>query len=119
MIDDDAIFHLLVKRLVNVNYPDVEINEFLSGKKAITELQNTSEKYPEIIIFDLNMPEYSGWDFLEDYKKLDIPTEVTKLYIVTSSVDQYDIDRAKKYPFVVDFISKPIVLDTLQRIVTI
>ena len=50
-----------------------------------------------------------GWDFLEEYLPLksELPKEIT-IFIVTSSVDQNDMDRAKSISAVKKYIVKPI-----------
>jgi CheY-like chemotaxis protein len=55
------------------------------------------------------MPIMDGWDFLDWYtsfkSKLARPIPI---FMVSSSIDWRDIERAKSYPEVLDYISKPI-----------
>jgi response regulator RpfG family c-di-GMP phosphodiesterase len=55
------------------------------------------------------MPVMDGWDFLEEYLPLksELPKEIT-IFIVTSSVDQNDMDRAMSISAVKKYIVKPI-----------
>ncbi|WP_457836052.1 hypothetical protein, partial [Staphylococcus aureus] len=59
-----------------------------------------------------------GWQFLEEYIQLKprIGKKVT-LYMVSSSVDPADTQRAKKIEEVSDYIIKPITPDQLKVIV--
>ncbi|MGY4539612.1 CheY-like chemotaxis protein [Mucilaginibacter sp. UYNi724] len=63
------------------------------------------------------MPDFSGWDFLEQFEKLQQSLKKSvRIYIVSSSVNPKDIARAKKYPFVHDFITKPVKRDLLDSL---
>ena len=63
------------------------------------------------------MPVIGGWDFLDEfmesyYEKFNS----TKVVILSSSVDPRDKERAKNYPIVIDFFSKPISKEILRQI---
>jgi CheY-like chemotaxis protein len=67
---------------------------------------------------DINMPVLDGWQFLEEYKKLKerIKKDIT-IYIVSSSDNQVDIDKAKNYEEeVTNYYLKPISADDLKTI---
>jgi len=50
-----------------------------------------------------------GWDFLNDFLLLkDARFSQTKVYIVSSSMYEEDIKRAKNYPIVKDYLIKPV-----------
>jgi len=70
---------------------------------------------PDVILLDLHMPEFNGWDFLKQfesvYLKLNKPVSV---YVFSSSIDPADKMRSSSYSFVSDFISKPMKPETLQ-----
>jgi CheY-like chemotaxis protein len=92
-----------------------------NGLEAITyydHLLATNETaYPEIIFLDLNMPVMDGWAFLEKFESQyysKFPN--TKVYILSSSVDPTDKLRSETFPFVKNFISKPITKDILAKI---
>ena len=71
------------------------------NRKAIdffkSNLQNV-DSIPDIIFLDINMPIKDGWQFLEDFKALlsDVKKDIT-IYMVSSSVDDYDIKKSKEY----------------------
>jgi CheY-like chemotaxis protein len=63
------------------------------------------------------MPIMNGWEFLDEYKRLNIdPLGKTKIFIISSSVFSNDINKARSYPLVKDFISKPLNVDKIVEL---
>jgi CheY-like chemotaxis protein len=59
----------------------------------------------------------NGWEFLDEYKRLNIdPLGKTKIFIISSSVFSNDINKARSYPLVKDFISKPLNVDKIVEL---
>jgi CheY-like chemotaxis protein len=70
-----------------------------------------------IILLDLNMPIMSGWEFLERFEELDeIIKKQVKIYILSSSVDPRDKERAGKNKDVEDYIVKPLTKEIVLEI---
>lgn len=115
-VDDDQITLMLFKKVVQKASFANEIINCMNGEEAITFINNiTNEKKPQVIFLDLNMPVMSGWEFLDlfnnssYYKK-----NSTKVIILTSTIDPEDIKKAKSYPNVIEFLSKPITVEILN-----
>jgi CheY-like chemotaxis protein len=119
IVDDDAIYHLLMKHLLKLNFPTVETKDFRDGKSALSAISDSAGSPPDIIMLDLNMPNMDGWDFLDKYSKLPNISLSTRIYIVTSSLDRLDVNRASANPHVTDFVTKPVVKETLAQILNI
>ena len=73
----------------------------------------------EIIFLDINMPIMDGWQFLEEYIKLNpkIGKKIV-IYICSSSISPDDINKAKEISAVTDYIIKPVSKDMLAEILT-
>lgn len=111
LIDDDEISNLLTEKTLEINNFSSQVRSFTNAQEALAELKVSTrpEALPDFIFLDLNMPVLSGWDFLETYRKLS--EEVKKnctLYMLSSSINLADIDKAKLYEDVRDFFHKPL-----------
>lgn len=112
IIDDDDIFIFLCTRaLDNLGYTE-DIKKFTDSKKGLeylTSLQEDESNFPSMILVDINMPGLSGWDIVESLEKLN--SEVVrkcKVFILSSSLDDKDRDKALNFDMVTDFIAKPL-----------
>lgn len=120
MIDDNQIEHLIMQKMFD-RYELFHNADHASDGRVIIDLLSKEETHtteiPDIIFLDLHMPDFSGWDFLEQFEKLQQSLKKSvRIYIVSSSVNPEDIARAKKYPFVHDFITKPVKRDLLDSL---
>lgn len=112
LVDDDEIFTFLTKRTIEETNLVDRIKIFSNGQDAIDFLETAAgsqELLPDVILLDINMPILDGWGFLEEFilLKPSIGKQIT-IYVVSTSISPYDIDRAKNISDVSDFIIKPI-----------
>ena len=124
-VDDDAISLMICKTAIKNAGLSEEVITASNGEDAIEYYANftknlesdSNDIYPRLIFLDLNMPIIDGWEFLDDYMNLYYEKfKDTKVVILSSSVDPQDKERAKKYPIVIDFYSKPISQKILKEI---
>jgi CheY-like chemotaxis protein len=122
LIDDDATFVFLTKKIIKSTGVDAKIFEFANGRLAIDHLTNNSTDrslMPDIIFLDLSMPVMDGWEFLDEYKVLPQDLKDVTLYVFSSSISPYDINRARSYSMVTDFIIKPITKDKFLQVFSV
>jgi len=120
IIDDDPLFIEGTKTIIDMSRTNNDYVVFYNGEdalKAISEKINNSEILPDIIFLDLNMPIMDGWQFLSEFSKLAINTYIP-IYVVSSSINQNDISKAKSFKCVIDYIEKPISFDVLDKILS-
>ncbi|TDQ11882.1 response regulator [Pedobacter metabolipauper] len=118
VIDDDQIYTFGIKKLMAITEFSNHIMIFKNGDEALKYLKpviEDAESLPDVILLDLNMPIIDGWQFLDAFIKFKLAKKVT-IYIVSSSIDTNDYEKAAKYSIVNNFFVKPIRKDDLQRI---
>lgn len=112
IVDDDSVFQMLTRIIIEKTQRVQKIKIFSNGKQAIDFLNSVHDQpdeLPEIILLDLNMPVMDGWGFLEEYLLLKprIGKEIL-IYVVSSSIDPEDVQRARKISEVTDYVIKPV-----------
>jgi two-component system, chemotaxis family, chemotaxis protein CheY len=112
LIDDDKIFQLTASRTLKATAITDSILQFENGEVALRFLRDhvaDPDALPDFIFLDINMPMIDGWMFLDDYENLKRKFSKTiNIYMVSSSIDSRDIERAKKNVNVTDYIVKPV-----------
>ncbi|RCH55583.1 response regulator [Mucilaginibacter hurinus] len=118
LVDDDEINNFISIKLIKKAILNTDISACLNGRFAIDQLlAKDPNDLPDYILLDINMPIMNGWEFLDEYNRLNIdPLKKTKIYIISSSVFSNDIAKAKSYPLVQDFISKPLNVERIKEI---
>lgn len=121
IVDDDEIYQFTVTRTIERHNLARKILIFSDGEEALDfMIDNVGNNHnlPDIIFLDINMPVMDGFQFMEEYVKLKphVGKKVT-IYMVTSSVDPVDVDRAKKISEISDYLIKPIKPDQLTSII--
>jgi CheY-like chemotaxis protein len=119
LIDDDDIICIVHPAIIRQALPDSEVEIIKSSQEALSfihEMRENNYPAPDAIFLDINMPELSGFGMLE---KLDISDKIylenTKIYMLSSSVDERDIERVKANPIIADFVGKPLTIDFLKQ----
>jgi CheY-like chemotaxis protein len=120
IIDDDQVYVFAMKKMIMGNAFCREVITFKNGEEALEFLHSKmkdANDLPEIIMVDINMPVMDGWEFLDEFIKL-MPSLSRKItiYMISSSIRQVDIERAKMYSEVQDYIVKPLLIDNLKKI---
>lgn len=119
IIDDDIVYVNLVKKLIQLKKLCDNILVFKNGKEAIDFFKD-SKSLPDLILLDLNMPIMNGWEFLEEFTPINKESDkISSLYVVSSSIDPVDSEKAKSIDCVRDYISKPISMQSFEQIFSV
>ncbi|MBQ4801656.1 response regulator [Aquimarina sp. MMG015] len=122
IIDDDNMYINLVSKIIKLKKLSKNVIVFKNGKEAldffITSINDDiNNRIPQVIFLDLNMPIMDGWEFLQEFDKIkDKIEESIDLYVVSSSIDSRDINKAKSIDLVSDYLTKPIKLGDFEKI---
>ncbi len=122
LIDDDNIYQFTARKILESTGLARQIHSFYNGSEAIKYFRDhqnlVAENFPDVIFLDINMPVMNGWEFLEEYHNLhgSFPKPVV-VYVVSSSIDSYDIRKSKQYNTVTDYIVKPVTRIKYQELI--
>ena len=109
IIDDELSGREVLKKLVQLNCPEVTVVNTLNSIE--TGLKSIKEDKPDLVFLDIQMPNASGFDLLNQLDKIDF-----EIIFVTAH-DSFAI-RAFKYA-AVDYLLKPIkvteLIDAVNR----
>lgn len=120
IVDDDPIVHFTVTKMIESTLSVKKILVFDDGEQIFDYLyKNAADKdaLPDIILLDLNMPYMDGWEFLEEYAYLkpQLAKKIT-IYILSSSVSDFDIMNAMANRDVTDYIPKPLTKQKVEEL---
>lgn len=121
VIDDDPISNLLCQISIKRYHETAEIVTFTQPDKGfefiVDEYSQRANPQSAVLFLDINMPIWSGWDFLDFFEKLtDKIKDRFKIYIMSSSIDGADKLRAANNKHVIDYIVKPCTKECLLEI---
>lgn len=124
IIDDDPINNLFsriiiedadVSSMVSVCHSVPEALDFLRAAEATGDTA-----FPDLILLDISMPSLDGFDFLDRYYALKYnERHATFISMFTSSDEQDYLLRTRKYEVVVGFISKPLSVSSLNKLLAL
>ncbi|MDX2190744.1 MAG: response regulator [Bacteroidota bacterium] len=124
LIDDDPINNLISSKTIQIFDPEVSITEYDDPSAALEYLKAQSKErnqnLPDVIFLDINMPVINGWNFLEEYKHLlQYLNKDIELFLLTSSTNHKDMQKAKSFPIITHYISKPLTIEGIKSIVNL
>ena len=114
LVVDDS---LTARKMISGMLSEYNVLTAFDGKDALRSIDDNPDI--DLVILDLNMPVMDGWQFLDEFVLLPIKKEIS-VFIMTSSIDPVDIEMAKKYKIVKDYVEKPITtkkLDVLCKLI--
>lgn len=122
LVDDDTFNNIISNMEIESALGEVDIKTFEIPEEGLAFIQNEYSKslMPAILFLDINMPTLTGWEFMEQYEKLneEIKNQIS-IYILSSSVDPRDKDKAEANKYIKGFISKPLQSEVILSIAVV
>lgn len=116
MADDDQDDAELFGEALTAIDPPVRFQHVSDGRAVFKFLNNDSDRKPDIIFLDLNMPEMSGWQCLAKLKN-DISLREIPVIMYSTSTNPRDREIAGELG-AVGFVTKPTDFKLLTKILT-
>ena len=110
LLDDDRIQKILTeKRLLKIN-SGIEFVYFDTPSKALEYLKSV---HVDLLLIDLNLPEMSGWEFVDEVEKV---SPKSRIIIQSGSVDQEQTQQANSDKRISEIFEKPLSDSDLRSI---
>ena len=120
LLDDNSIVNFISRKTIEDCAFADKIIEFTSGKRVLKFLEQNeknSTELPDIIFLDIKMQLMNGFEFLDHFILL--PESIrkkTQIVMLTSSLVEFDRERALKYENVIEFLNKPVTKEKLNNL---
>lgn len=121
LIDDEPVFNFINKRIIRASKFASRVDIYSDTEKAfafLKQLVHTDpDNFPNAIFLDINMTIMDGWQFVEAISTFPAAvTKVTKVVILTSSINPKDFEKAKTYTLIYKIVEKPLTIETLSML---
>jgi CheY-like chemotaxis protein len=121
LIDDDEPTNFLHKFVIEKTGFAEKCVTVQNGQEALDYLKREEDgKYPQpdLIFLDINMPRMNGWEFLDEYEKLEKAQKGNIVVVMlTTSLDPSDKEKAEKKIGINEFMSKPLTAENVEEII--
>jgi CheY-like chemotaxis protein len=121
LVDDNADDNFMHARVIKKSNAAINVIEKQTAQGALEYLKsknkNNRDTHPDLIFLDINMPGMNGWEFLEEYNKLDEQFQSQAIIVMLTTSDNPDDKlKAKASRIASDFRTKPLTKGMLEEI---
>jgi DNA-binding response OmpR family regulator len=76
-----------------------------------------NEPSPDAVFLDINLPQLNGFDLLQQLSEAGRKWLMqTRIYMLSASIDERDMERVKEIPLIHSFVGKPLTVEFLKEI---
>lgn len=115
LIDDSPLDIFIAQNIIDRLGLQGQVWSFENGKEALDFLSAQPRSNPTLIFVDIQMPTMDGFAFLEAFEGLGLRfRQHCDLFMLSSSINERDVQRAKSFAQVRAFLEKPLDMDGLR-----
>lgn len=117
LIDDSSLDLFFHGRIISINGLASSVKPFNSAEEALQFLIHENESLTDsIILLDLQMPGMNGFEFIDKFHLLpESLKEKIRIYMLSSTIDTRDLEKAKSSPYIIDLLAKPLDVHLLRK----
>jgi len=115
LIDDNYIDNFVTRKILEGGNFAESIVVVRSATEAIASLSAGTIK-PDVIFLDVRMPLMSGFEFLDEYDKINMDKSNIKIFMLSSSLDPMDMRKSTDNKYITQFIHKPLTQKALEEL---
>jgi CheY-like chemotaxis protein len=118
LVDDNPMDNMVNGQLIESTGFAQKTVTFETARETLDFLKKASaDDIPELLFLDIIMPVMDGFQFLEEFEKLDSSiTKKCKVVLLSTSDSFKDLNRANKNKLVRKFLNKPLTPEILSAI---
>ncbi|BAV07906.1 Response regulator receiver domain-containing protein [Filimonas lacunae] len=120
LVDDDAAYLYGIRKLIEYHHLCDKVVPFENGQQAMDYIRthmDDASMLPDYILLDLEMPVMDGWQFMEEFMLIEpLMARKVTVYIVSSSIDERDKQKAKSISAITDYLVKPMNTQSLREV---
>ena len=120
LVDDDQIFNFIHQKVIEQLATSIPVCIFQSSQDALTffeEMKTTNDRNKTIVFLDINMPFFNGFDVLKKLINDGFLSENLFFYVVSSTLNEKEIERALSFEMVKGFYPKPLTKEIISEII--
>jgi CheY-like chemotaxis protein len=121
VIDDNKLDCFIAEKIIYNTGLSIKITLFQNALEALELVKQPdpgSGNPKTIIIVDIQMPLMNGFEFIEAFEALPAETQAKYLiFMLSSTINQNDVNRAKSYKSVISLIGKPLSVSKILSMV--
>jgi CheY-like chemotaxis protein len=106
LVEDNDVYRVMLGKLLRKFTPysiERDFTDQESIENLLQEFSSEEVKLPDLLLLDLYLPGYTGWEILDSMKenKLKIP-----VIIISQSSSHSDMSKSKLYPEILGYFHK-------------